>query len=96
MSPVKKVRGDARFLNIQGTPVKKAPVQVVASYSGEIGPEVLGEFKRRYGYMDYVVLQKRTADGPSGRVYAWKDGSLGANAGLAAAKPGAKGTVLVE
>jgi len=37
-----------RYLRLQGTPVEKAPVKIVAMYSGDIGPGVFEEFKRRY------------------------------------------------
>ncbi len=91
----RKVKGEpARYLKIQNSGVAKAPVHVVAMFSGSDGKPYLDEFKRRYGYMDYVVLQQRDADGTvNGRVYAWSGKSTGANPGLAAAAPGAKGTI---
>ncbi|MBM3270141.1 MAG: hypothetical protein FJZ01_21105 [Candidatus Sericytochromatia bacterium] len=91
----RKVSGEPpRFLKLQGTGVQKAPVKIVAMYSGGDGASYLDEFRRRYGYMDYVVLQSRGADGTiSGRVYAWSGKSTGANPGLAGASPGARGTI---
>ncbi|MBM3266329.1 MAG: hypothetical protein FJZ01_01665 [Candidatus Sericytochromatia bacterium] len=91
----KKVSGEPpRFLKIQGSGVQQAPVKVVAMYSGSDAAGYLDEFRRRYGYMDYVVLQGKGPDGTlNGRVYAWSGKSIGANAGLAGAAPGAKGTI---
>ncbi len=83
-----------RYLKIEGSQVAKAPVHITAAYSGDMGDDVFTEFKRRYGYMDYVVLQtKDTSGGTIGRVYAWTGNSAGTNQALLAAPPGAKGTV---
>ncbi|MBM3273773.1 MAG: hypothetical protein FJZ00_01370 [Candidatus Sericytochromatia bacterium] len=93
--PQPKGSNPPRFLKLEGTGVSKAPVGVVAGFSGsEPDERLLGEFRRRYGYSDYVVLSSKDTDGSvSGRVYAWTDGAAGVNAALNAAPAGAKGTV---
>jgi hypothetical protein len=84
-----------RFLKLEGTGVTRASVGVVAGFSGsEPDERLLTEFRRRYGYSDYVVLSNKEPDGNvSGRVYAWTDGAAGVNAALNAAPTGAKGTI---
>lgn len=90
----KKGNDPPRFLKIADSQVAKAPVHVTAGYTGDIGEGVFTEFKRRYGHMDYVVLQTRDPSGtPTGRVYAWNGKSAGVNSALLAAPAGARGQV---
>lgn len=92
--PIAKGNNPPRFLGIAGSEVSKTPVHITAMYSGDVGDGVFNEFRRRYGYSDYVVLQtKDQAGGTVGRVYAWNGDSAGVNKPLQGVPSGARGQI---
>lgn len=90
-----KSRSTGIYLNISLAGVKKLPVDWLASYDGEVSSGVFKEFERRYGYLDYVVLERHGDNAPlQGKTLAWRGNSLGVNRQLGRITPGATGQVM--